>query len=419
MRATILTIGDELLIGQVVDTNSAWIAAKLNAAGIAVERRLSVGDRPEAIMTAMDEALAACDVVISTGGIGPTRDDITKEVAAALFGCELVHHPETYARVEQRLSTRGIPMNALNRTQALVPACAEVLPNDHGTAPGLWLERAGHILVVLPGVPFEMEALMEAQVLPRLRVRGGSRGIVHRTMITARLPESMLAERIAGWEDALPESIKLAYLPYAGGVRLRLSAYDVDVVAVGRDIDARFAQLETLLKSHVVGYGEQSIERRVAELLAASGATLAVAESCTGGALAGRFTAIAGASEYFLAGVVAYSNAAKTAILGVDAGLIEQHGAVSEPVARAMAEGVRRISGADYALATTGIAGPGGGTPAKPVGSVWIALATPAGTSARLFQFGNLRKPNIERTCAAAIEMLREALSKQPPTSSK
>ncbi len=410
MTARILTIGDELLIGQIVDTNSAWIAARLNEAGIVVLERLSVGDHAEAIRAAMDNGLKECDLVISTGGIGPTRDDITKSVVADLMGCELRLHQPTLDHVAALLSARGIPMNGLNRSQAMLPACAEVLPNANGTAPGLWVERDGHILVVLPGVPFEMEALMNSQVLPRLAQRNGDQGIVHRTMITSGLAESILAERIAPWEDALPTYIKLAYLPSPNGVRLRLSSYGVDAEAVSRDIEARFAALEPLLKGHVIGYGDQNIESRVAELLKGRGKTLAVAESCTGGMLASRFTAMAGASEYFLAGTVTYSNASKTAILRVDAGDIARYGAVSQPVAEQMATGMRRIAGADYALATTGIAGPGGGTAEKPVGTVWIALATPNGVTARLFHFGNIRKINVERSVAAAINMLREEL---------
>ncbi|MDR2885942.1 MAG: CinA family protein, partial [Rikenellaceae bacterium] len=304
MTASIITIGDELLIGQVVDTNSARIGTWLNGAGIVVADKHTVGDDPGEMREAIDTALRTHDLVITTGGIGPTRDDKTKEVVTALFGCGFVRDEAVYRHIEAMTAARGFAFNELNKAQADVPSCATVLHNENGTAPGLWLERDGHILVVLPGVPFETEALMVSQVLPRLRALAPGGGIVHRTMITSGIGESVLAERIAAWEDALPSYIKLAYLPSPSGVRLRLSAYNVDFEAVGAEIDERFAALEKLIPGHVMGYGEQTVESYVARLLSERGATLAVAESCTGGAIASRFTAIAGASEYFMGGVV-------------------------------------------------------------------------------------------------------------------
>ncbi len=413
MKARIITIGDELLIGQVVDTNSAYISRLLNGAGIAIESRLSVGDERQAIGRAIEEGLSECGLVITTGGIGPTKDDITKDVVAALFGCGLTMHKPTYDHIERMLAARGVEFNALNRSQAMVPACAAVLHNANGTAPGLWLERGGSVLVVLPGVPFEMEALMLGEVMPRLRAMAPGGGIVHRTMITSGIAESVLAERIAPWEESLPEYIRLAYLPSPSGVRLRLSAYGVDGQAVEAEMGRRFAELEKTIPDYVAGYGEESAESYVAALLKARGATLAVAESCTGGRIASRFTAMAGASDYFLCGVVAYGNRAKSDVLGVDPAAIASYGAVSGQVAEQMALGARRISGATYAVATTGVAGPGGGSEDKPVGTVWIAAASPSGAVSRLHRFGNLREQNIERAATAAINMLREIVKTQ------
>jgi len=314
------------------------------------------------------------------------------------------------AHVERMLSARGIAYNELNRSQALVPDCCTVLFNDHGTAPGMWFERNGHVVVSLPGVPFEMEHLMTDRVMPRLKERFALRQIVHRTLVTAGLAESMLAERIEAWENALPSYLKLAYLPAPGMVRLRLSAYEVEGDQAAREIEARFAALERLIPQYVVGYETATVQQLVHRILTDAGRTLAVAESCTGGTIASRFTALPGASAYFLCGVVSYSNEAKCDVLGVDPEAIRRHGAVSEEVARQMAEGVRRIARADYGVATTGIAGPAGGSPGKPVGTVWIAVAGPERTIARCKQSGSDRGQIIDRASAAAIALLKEEI---------
>jgi nicotinamide-nucleotide amidase len=406
MTAEIITIGDELLIGQVLDTNSAWIAKRLNDSGLRVVRRVSVGDTREAITAAADEALRSAGVTVMTGGLGPTKDDITKQTLAAMFGCEMAVHAPTEECNRRVIAARGFDYNALNRAQALVPECCEVLTNEHGTAPGMWFERDGHVLVALPGVPFEMQRLMDDEVLPRLRKRLKINDITHKTLVTTGIAESMLAERIAPWEEALPEHLHLAYLPGPSGVRLRLSAYGVAGAAA--EIDARFAELEPLLGTLVVGYGDgATAQAAVARMLAERGQTLAVAESCTGGALAAIFTAMAGASEYFRGGVVAYTNTVKEQLLGVEIG---PEGAVSQSVAEQMAAGARRIFGTDHAIATTGVAGPDGGTEENPVGTVWIAVAHPDGVVSRKFTFGNLRAVNIERASSAAANMLREHL---------
>lgn len=413
MNATILTIGDEILIGQIVDTNSVSIARMLNAAGIVVREKSSIGDDREQIVQSLERALAQSDVIIITGGLGPTKDDITKKTLAEFFGSDMRYDETVAGHVERMLVSRGIAFNDLNRGQALVPACCTVLFNAHGTAPGMWFEHDGKVVVSLPGVPFEMEHLMQDEVMPRLKARFDLKQIVHRTLITAGLAESMLAEAIAAWEDALPSYLKLAYLPNPGAVRLRLSAYEVDGREVAQEIEERFEQLQQLIPQYIVGYETATVQEQVHRLLIERQATLATAESCTGGTVASRFTALAGASGYFLCGVVSYSNEAKSKVLGVDAAAIEQYGAVSEQVARQMAEGARRISGADYAVATTGIAGPTGGSAEKPVGTVWFAVATPTRTIAVCKQCGTDRGQIIDRASAFVIGLLRDALTEQ------
>lgn len=410
MKATIITIGDEILIGQIVDTNSVSIAKHLNSAGIVVREKLSIGDDREQIQQCVTRALDQFEVTIITGGLGPTKDDITKKTLAELFHSGM-HYDQTVAdHVERMLTARGIEFNELNRSQAMVPDCATVLFNAHGTAPGMWFERDGHVVVSLPGVPFEMEHLMQDEVMPRLKARFSLRQIVHRTMITAGLAESMLAKRIESWENALPPYLKLAYLPNPGAVRLRLSAYEVEGESVAREIDRQFEALRKLIPHYVIGYETATMQELVHEILTERHQTLATAESCTGGTIASRFTAIPGASAYFRCGVVSYSNEAKAEVLGVRAEDIARYGAVSETVARQMAEGARRIAKADYAVATTGIAGPTGGTAEKPVGTVWIAVATPRGTTAVVKQCGTDRGQVIDRASAFAIGLLRDAL---------
>ena len=310
--------------------------------------------------------------------------------------------------VRSMLALRGIEFNELNRSQAEVPESCEVLFNAHGTAPGMWFERDGKVVISLPGVPFEMRHLMEDEVLPRLKSRFSLRQVVHRTLITAGIAESMLATRIAEWEEALPDYLRLAYLPAPNIVRLRLSAYDVDGQRAEREIEEQFRLLEQIIPDNIVGFEGATLQEQVHNLLLESGKTLAVAESCTGGSISAKFTAMAGASAYFLCGVTAYANEAKRDLLGVDAALIERHGAVSEEVARAMAEGARRVSGADFAVATTGIAGPTGGSEQKPVGTVWFAVASERGTVAMMRNSGTDRGQVIDRATAYAIEFLRD-----------
>ena len=412
MNATIITIGDEILIGQIVDTNSVSIARKLNAIGITIKEKLSIGDSSSEIVATLSRALQSSDVLIITGGLGPTKDDITKHTLAEYFGSKLVYNPTEGEHVCQLLERRGIQFTELNRNQAMLPECCTVLHNAHGTAPGMWFNHEGKVIISLPGVPFEMEHLMEDEVVPRLKAQFTLSDIVHRTIITRGIPESILAERIEKWEDSLPDFLHLAYLPAPNIVRLRLSAYNVNKTEAESEIDTQVEKLRTIIGDNIVGFEGATVESLVHDILIKRGLKLAVAESCTGGAISAKFTAMAGASQYFMAGVTAYSNEAKRDILGVSMTNIECFGAVSEVVALEMAEGVRRIAGADYAIATTGIAGPSGGTRQKPVGTVWIAIATPNGSYAVMRNSGTDRSQIINRASAYAIEMLYEELKK-------
>ena len=407
MKAEIITIGDEILIGQIVDTNSAWLSGKLNDVGFTVTRKLTVGDSAEEIRYALAEAMGACDLVIITGGLGPTKDDITKLTLAGWFGCGMRRDEATYERNRRVLEARGVEYNELNKAQSMVPECCEVLLNDNGTAPGMWFEHEGKVLVSLPGVPFEMKVLMEESVIPRLSGRFTLKKIVHRTVITFGLAESVLAATIAQWEDALPAWMHLAYLPSPSQIRLRLSAYDIEGRDEEEEIYRRFSALEKIIHDYVIGYGDETVTSAAARLLESKGASLSVAESCTGGAISAAFTAMAGASDYFLGGVVSYKNGVKSEVLGVSAETLEKYGAVSRETAEEMVVGVKKLCGSDYSIATTGVAGPSGGTQEIPVGTVWIAVATPERVFSKKFVFGKLRQQNIERATATAINMLR------------
>ena len=410
MKATIITIGDEILIGQILDTNSRYISRALNSNGITVGERTSIGDNRTQIVETLNRALANSEVVIITGGLGPTKDDITKHTLCDYFGSTLRYDEVEADHIRKMLEARNIVFNELNRGQAMVPECCTVLHNAHGTAPGMWFEREGRVVISLPGVPFEMQHLIDEEVMPRLRNHFALREIVHRTMITFGIAESILAERIAAWEEALPDYIHLAYLPAPNVVRLRLSAYEVEGKRVSNEIDSLFDTLRTIIPDNIAGFEDASVEELVHNILIERGETLAVAESCTGGVIASKFTAQAGASAYFLCGVVSYSNEAKSNVLGVNMSDIAQYGAVSEQVAKAMALGAKCISGANFAISTTGIAGPTGGSEAKPVGTVWIGIATPERCFAVCKNCGTDRSQIISRATAYAIALLYDEL---------
>ncbi|MBR2436698.1 MAG: competence/damage-inducible protein A [Alistipes sp.] len=411
MKAAVVTIGDEILIGQIIDTNTASIARKLNSIGITVVEKLSIADSADAIVETVTRLEEWSDLIILTGGLGPTKDDITKYTLAQYFNSKLVYNDTEGEHIRQLLARRGIEFTALNRGQAMLPECCTTLHNAHGTAPGMWFETSkGCVIVSLPGVPFEMEHLMDDIVIPRLKEKYQLRAVVHRTLITRGIPESILAERISSWEDALPDYLHLAYLPAPNVVRLRLSAYDVDGGDAQHEIEHQFQMLTAIIGDNIVGMEGATVEQLVHNILTERGLKLAVAESCTGGTIASKFTAMAGASAYFMAGVVSYSNEAKHDILGVSNESLKSYGAVSEAVAKEMADGVRRVAHADYAIATTGIAGPTGGSEEKPVGTVWMAIATPDGTRATMRNCGTDRSQIISRAAAYAIEMLYEEL---------
>lgn len=409
MLAEIITIGDELLIGQVIDTNSAWIAEQLNMTGIKVHQITSISDNQEHILQTLKEASTRAQLILITGGLGPTKDDITKQTLCKYFDTSLVFSEEAYKNVENLFYHRGIKVTEVNRQQAMVPANCKVLPNVNGTAPCMWFEKENCIYVSMPGVPFEMKAIMEQEVIPQL-LHKQNQVIIHRTILTEGVGESMLASIIETWEDALPEFIKLAYLPQPGMVRLRLTAYGNDREMLQDALSKAEKELYPLAGKYIFGYDNDTIESVVGQLLRQKGMTLSTAESCTGGNIAQLITSIAGSSDYFKGSVVAYSNEIKEKMLGVAHQTLVDHGAVSEQTVIAMAEGIRERFNTDYSIAVSGIAGPGGGTDEKPVGTTWIAVTTPTGTTSRKFLLGDHRGRNIRKASVAALNMLRGKL---------
>ncbi|MGQ8338771.1 competence/damage-inducible protein A [Sunxiuqinia sp. A32] len=410
MKAEIITIGDEILIGQVVDTNSAWIGEQLNLNGIEIHQITSIHDDLTQILEAFENAKKYADLVLITGGLGPTKDDITKKALCDYFECNLVLNEQVLEHVTSMLSRRNVSINQLNRDQALVPEACTVLHNPNGTAPGMWFEKDDTIFVSMPGVPFEMKELMQLEILPRLRENGKLKSIYHQTIHVHGVPESMLAEKIEHWEDALPSFIKLAYLPDQLTVRLRLSAYGTDMNSLKKEVDEQIQKLQKIIPNDIVGYNGDSLASVTGELLKKYRKTLALAESCTGGNIAHFLTSNAGSSAYFLGSIVAYANAVKINQLGVSPETLEKYGAVSKNVAEEMAVGVKRALGSDYAISTTGIAGPDGGTDEKPVGTVWIAIAGQQNVYVKRYNFAHNRERNILRFTQAAINFLRQTM---------
>ena len=402
----IINIGDELLLGQVVNTNASTMSRMLTEVGFEVACVEVVGDRRDDIERALDDH-AGYDVVLITGGLGPTKDDITKKLLCDYFHSELVESPVALENVRRIFAVRGFELTPVNRAQALVPKCCEVLNNDLGTAPCMWFEHEGRVYVSLPGVPFEMEWLMANRVIPKLRETFRTEVIINKNILTQGIGESFLSDLIEPWELALPECIRLAYLPVAGMTKLRLTARGPQEASLREAIDHAVRGLYQIASQYIVGEDCETLAELVHKTLTERGLSLATAESCTGGTIASSLTAQAGASAYFKGGVVAYSNEVKECALGVQHSTLEAHGAVSEETAREMAEGVRTRLGADLAIATTGIAGPDGGTKEKPVGTVWIAVADATHTEAQLLSFpGRRRQQNIDRTVNQAFSML-------------
>jgi nicotinamide-nucleotide amidase len=407
MNAEIITIGEELLIGQVIDTNSAWIAEQLNMAGIKVVQITSIADDHHAILKTLKEATGRAEIILMTGGLGPTRDDITKQALCEYFNSHLVFNQQAYENVERLFRMRGLPVTPLNRRQAEVPAACVPLPNPEGTAPGMWFERDGKYIVSMPGVPFEMRAMLINHVLPRFAKYTSAHFILHKTILTHGVGESLLAKKIEQWENDLPENIRLAYLPQPGIVRLRLTAIGNEKPLLEKQLNELDAKLNQIIPELVFGYDNDTMEEVVGRYLKNQGKTVATAESCTGGYIAHLITGVPGSSVYFKGSVVAYANEVKENHLGVNPAAIAEHGAVSEVVVRQMADGVRLKMGTDYALAVSGIAGPDGGTEEKPVGTTWIALSSKEQTITQKFLFGEHRGRNIRKAALQALDMLR------------
>ena len=412
----IMTIGDELLYGQVIDTNSAFMGQELGKIGLRVRQISSVSDRAEEIVAALDQARQRAQVVLITGGLGPTKDDLTKHVLARYFGTELVLHEPTLHHVEEIFQRFNRPMLDVNRQQALVPANCEVLPNAVGTAPGMWFSDQGTIFVSMPGVPFEMKRLMTDHVLPRLQAQFHLAPIEHVVVMTAGLGESFLAQKIADWEDALPANLKLAYLPSFGAVRLRLTGTaDGHATGYGPDLRGRMLALLPALRERIGEYifaeEETTLEAAIGKLLLAQNLTIGTAESCTGGLVAHRLTGVPGSSAYFRGSIVAYHNDIKQQELGVKPETLAQHGAVSEATVREMAEGARRRLGVDIAVATSGIAGPGGATATKKVGTVCLAYADGKQTISKEYVLDRGRALNVEYAAQALLTLLRQQLA--------
>jgi len=411
MTCEIINIGDELLIGQVINTNASWLAEQLTLSGIRVERITVVSDREDAILNALSGVLPGTGVVILTGGLGPTRDDITKTALCKFFDTKLVTEPEVLKTVEHFFAVRGLKVTELNRMQAEIPAIAEPVKNVCGTAPGLWIEKDNRIYISMPGVPFEMKEMTSSGILPRLMALNPGRVIVKKTILTAGMGESFLAKRIEHWENSLPPAFSLAYLPSPGIVRLRLLAEGNDKAGLETELARQVSGLVKRIPELIYGYDDDRLEEVVGRLLLQKGLTLATAESCTGGNIAHLLTSVPGSSAYYHGSVVAYANHVKEEALGVDSTLLDAHGAVSREVVTAMAEGVKQRLHTRCSVATSGIAGPDGGTPDKPVGTTWIAVSTPARTVAKQFMFGEDRIRNIVRTSVVALNMLRLELS--------
>jgi len=410
MLAEIITIGDEILIGQIVDTNSAWMAQQLNNIGIRVKQISSVSDDRQHILTALKEAAERADIILITGGLGPTKDDITKKTIAEYFNVGMVENKDALDNVINIFARYNRPLLEVNRLQAQIPENCEVILNHNGTAPGMWFNEKGRIYVSMPGVPHEMMYMMEDGVLPKLKSSLKLPFIIHKTILTVGEGESFLAERIADIEDSLPAYIKLAYLPKLGQVRLRLSGYGEDELFLKKKI-AEYAQKIVDRVANVVAAEEDiSIEKAILDFMEGKGLTLSLAESCTGGYIASLFTQHPGSSKVFFGGAVTYSNELKESILGVKPETLAQYGAVSKESVTEMAEGALSNFKSDYAVAVTGIAGPDGGTPEKPVGTVWIAVANVNKTLSKKLTFGNKRRQNIERSAIAALNMLNTLL---------
>ena len=405
MRAEIITIGDELLIGQVVDTNSAWMAQKLNEQGIELYQITSVHDDRNHIIAALNEAFSRADIVLTTGGLGPTKDDITKHVLCDYFGTHLIEDTRVRAHIHDLYKDRPDVLNRLTATQWLVPETAEILPNRVGSAPLMIFHKEDKLLACMPGVPYEMQIAMEEQILPYIGRTTAT--ILHKTLQVTGIAESSLAILLEDFENMMPNTLHLAYLPKDGIIRLRLSSYGE---LTEKEIEHYFEELKQLVRDYLIAETDEPIEVIVGNLLKARHQTIATAESCTGGKLASLLNKHAGSSAFYFGSIISYDNSVKEHLLNVPSEMIKTHGVVSEEVVCEMANNVRKQIGADFAIATSGIAGPSGGSKEKPVGTVWIAWATPNGTTAEGFHLGKLREQITDRACTKALVGLLKIL---------
>lgn len=410
MKAQIITIGDELLIGQTVDTNSAWMGAELNKIGFDISRKTSVHDSHDDILDILKYVTGKADLVLITGGLGPTSDDITRQVLCEFFNCTLKLNDEVLAMVENMMKRRGFPMNENNRRQAKVPEACTVLKNAVGTAPGMWFEKEGTIFISMPGIPIEMKYIMNRHVLPELKKRFTTQVIIHRNIMTYGVPEAKLAEILIDFEVSLPAEIKLAYLPSFGIIKLRLTGTGTDPDSLDLIIETQVRKLYEIIPELIFGENEELFEDVIGNLLKKSNQTISTAESCTGGRIAQMLTSVPGSSAYFMGSVVAYDNEIKKKVLGITDHLLESHGAVSKEVVEKMAAGVRNLMKTDFSVATSGIAGPDGGTESKPPGTVWIAVASDKGIVAEKHVFSGDRNTNITRFSIAALNLVRKQI---------
>ena len=417
MQAEIITIGDELLIGQVVDTNSAWIGQQLNMAGIQVNQITSVSDDKKHIINTLKDATKRADIILITGGLGPTKDDITKETLCEFFGSQLVFNKDAYANIEKLFKNRGLEIIELNRKQAMVPADCIVIKNPAGTAPGMWFEKRKKVYISMPGVPYEMKGMMTDHIIPMFKTKFKLPAIVHKTVLTQGIGESFLSELIEQWETNLRDAgIKLAYLPSPGMVRLRLSTSGTDAELLNEKVNEKIDELKKIIPQYIYGfevYGEEqeTLQEIIGKLLKEKKKTLCIAESCTGGYIAHLITSIAGSSEYFCGGIIPYLNRIKTGTLKVNEQDIAKYGAVSKEIVEQMVSGALKLFGSDYAIAVSGIAGPGGGTKEKPIGTVWISIGSKEKKVTEKYLFGEHRGRNIHKTAMTALNMMRKELT--------
>lgn len=410
--AELLTIGDEILYGQIVDTNSQWMSVELDKVGIKVIRKTTVGDVESEILTAFAEAEKRADIILITGGLGPTSDDLTKPLLAKYFNCEMRLHEEALAEVTAIFKSRGRELTETNKQQAVLPVCCTKITNAIGTAPGMWFEKNGKVFMSMPGVPFEMKKMMTDLVIPRLKETFSLPVIVHKVIRTVGIGESMLADKIVAWEKSLPSHIKLAYLPSIGEVKLRLTGMGANEKSLREEIEGLAEKILPLAGEYIYGYGEEPLEVAIGKLLRDKGVTISIAESCTGGYLSHLVTSVPGSSQYFLGSMVPYDYQIKMRQLGVRPEVLEQYGAVSEPTIIEMANIVRAKFNTDIGVATSGIAGPGGATAEKPVGLVWIAYSDKNHTVTKKLQLTTDRLLNIKAASIAVLNLIRLSLPK-------